>query len=163
MWAASRSIYLLTRSQAVILSQRRDFIAVCSKPHQTAAVSAVCIQGTRHLATVVGPVAWCLERRSLGVKRDKQGMEWGNGGREGEQRKGGASSAWPLPLSSAAGGMCDCRSRSPLKSQIIRVWISSGFLSYIHWKEMKSSYTPVIVRHVIPLMPCFVANMSSIF
>ena len=93
---------------------------VCSKPHQTADVSAVCIQGTRHLATIVGPKAWCLERRSLGVKRGKQGMEWGNLGMEGEQRKGGASSACAFPLSSAARGMCDCRSRNPLKSQTIR-------------------------------------------
>ena len=106
----------LLQATTVMLSPRRDFIAVCSKPHQTADVSAVCIEGTRHLATIVGPKAWCLER-SLGVKRGKQGMEWETG--EGEQRKGGASSAWPLPLSSAACGMCDCRSRSPLKSQII--------------------------------------------
>ena len=53
-------------THAVMLSPRRDFIAVCSKPHQTADVSAVCIQGIRHLATIVGPEAWCLERRSLG-------------------------------------------------------------------------------------------------
>ena len=41
--------------QPVMLSLMRDFIAVCSKPHhwQTADVSAVCIQGTRHLANIV--------------------------------------------------------------------------------------------------------------
>ena len=59
-----------------MLSSMKDFIAVCSKPHQT----AVGIQGTRHLATIVRPEAGCLERRSLGVKRGKQGMKWGIGG-----------------------------------------------------------------------------------
>ena len=99
-------------------------------------------------------------------------MEWGNGGREGEQRKGGASSAWPLPFSSAAGCICYCLSRSPLKSQIIHwllecvtvsVWINSGLLSYIHWKEIKSSHTPAIIQYLILFMPCFVAKMSYIF
>ena len=80
-------------------------------------------------------------------KGGMQGMEWGNGGREEEQRGEGTSSAWPLPFSSTAGGICCCRSGRPLKSHIIHwslesvtvsMWIKYGFLSYIHWKKVKT-------------------------
>ena len=138
----------MTNSLAVtlspmMLSPRRDFIVVCSKTHQTAVVSAVRKQAFSNHSR-----AWSLVPGGevCGGRGGKQGGRENRGKEECplailqhcwqhlyvQQREPSQKSDYPL-----AAGMCHR--------------INSGFLSYIHWKEVKSSYTPVIIWDVISL------------
>ena len=99
--------------------------------------------GNRHLATIVGPEAWCLEERSVEV--------------EGVSREGGRTEgrrSVPLPFSSTAGSICMCGNVS--QNQF---WFSKLHTLKGSQEQLYSSYH--LKCHLTKAF--FVTNLANLF